>query len=146
MRTSISPRSRARSIRRRATSSATRRWCGSLSRRGRSHVVGILLPDIENAVFPPIIRGIEERLAAEGYAALIANAAGSAADRERVLEQMFERQVDGLVVATASRDDQVVRRCILEHVPVVLVNRSEDHRLAPEVVNDDFYSMQIDRK
>jgi LacI family transcriptional regulator len=110
---------------------------------GRSHVVGILLPDIENAVFPPIIRGIEERLAAEGYAALIANAAGSAADRERVLEQMFERQVDGLVVATASRDDQVVRRCILEHVPVVLVNRSEDHRLAPEVVNDDFYSMQM---
>ena len=61
---------------------------------GRSHVVGILLPDIENAVFPPIIRGIEERLAAEGYAALIANAAGSAADRERVLEQMFERQVE----------------------------------------------------
>jgi len=110
---------------------------------GRSHVVGVLLPDIENAVFPPIVRGIEERLATEGYAVLIANAAGSAADRERVLEQMFERQVDGLVVATASRDDQVVRRCILEHVPVVLVNRSEDHRLAPEVVNDDFYSMQM---
>jgi len=110
---------------------------------GRSHVVGVLLPDIENAVFPPIIRGIEELLAAEGYAVLIANAAGSPADRERVLEQMFSRQVDGLVVATASRDDQVVRRCILEHVPVVLVNRSEDHRLAAEVVNDDFYSMQM---
>lgn len=110
---------------------------------GRSHVVGILLPDIENAVFPPMVRGIEERLAKEGYAVLIANAAGSAADRERVLEQMFGRQVDGLVVATASRDDQVVRRCALEHVPVVLVNRSEEHRLAPEVVNDDFYSMQM---
>jgi len=110
---------------------------------GRSHVVGVLLPDIENAVFPPIVRGIEERLAQEGYAVLIANAAGTPADRERVLEQMFERQVDGLVVATASRDDQVVRRCILEHVPVVLVNRSEDHRLASEVVNDDFYSMQM---
>lgn len=110
---------------------------------GKSHVVGVLLPDIENAVFPPIVRGLEERLSSEGYAVLIANAAGSAGDRERVLEQMFERQVDGLVVATASRDDQVVRRCILEHVPVVLVNRAEDHRLAPEVVNDDFYSMQL---
>ncbi len=111
--------------------------------RGRSQVIGVLLPDIENAVFPPIIRGVEERLAAEGYAVLIANAAGPAADRERILEQMFERQVDGLVVATASRDDQLVRRCILEHVAVVLVNRSEDHRQAPEVVNDDFYSMQL---
>jgi LacI family transcriptional regulator len=110
---------------------------------GRSKVIGVLLPDIENAVFPPIIRGIEERLSAEGYAVLIANAAGSATDRERVLEQMLERQVDGLVIATASRDDQLVRRCILEHVPVVLVNRSEEHRLAPEVVNDDGYSMQL---
>jgi LacI family transcriptional regulator len=48
-----------------------------------------------------------------------------------------------LVVATARRDDQVVRRCILEHVPVVLVNRSDDHLQAPEVVNDDIYSMQL---
>jgi len=110
---------------------------------GRSHVIGVLLPDIENAVFPPIVRGIEERLAADGYAVLIANAGGVAADRERILEQMFARQVDGLVVATASRDDQVVRRCILENVPVVLVNRGEEHRLAPEVINDDFYSMQL---
>lgn len=111
--------------------------------RGRSQVIGIILPDIENSVFPPIVRGMEERLALAGYAVLIANAAGAAVDRERVLEQMFERQVDGVVVATASRDDQMVRRCILEQIPVVLVNRSEEHRLAPEVVNDDFHSMQL---
>jgi LacI family transcriptional regulator len=111
--------------------------------RGRSQVVGVLLPDIENAVFPPIVRGIEEQLSAHGYAVLIANAAGNAAERERILEQMFGRQVDGLIVATATRNDQLVRRCILEQVPVVLVNRAEDHRLAPEVVNDDFYSMQL---
>jgi LacI family transcriptional regulator len=37
----------------------------------------------------------------------------------------------------------VVRRCILEQVPVVLVNRGEDHRLAPEVVNDDLHSMYL---
>jgi LacI family transcriptional regulator len=109
--------------------------------RGRSQIIGVLLPDIENAVFPPIVCGIEERLAAAGYAVLIADASGTASDRERILEQMFGRQVDGLVVATASREDQVVRRCILEQVPVVLVNRGEDHRLAPEVVNDDLHSM-----
>jgi LacI family transcriptional regulator len=111
--------------------------------RGRSQVIGVMIPDIENSVFPPIIRGLEERLAGQGYAVLVANAAGSSADHERVLEQMFEHQVDGLVTATARRDDQVVRRCILEHVPVVLVNRSDDHLQAPEVVNDDVYSMQL---
>jgi LacI family transcriptional regulator len=111
--------------------------------RGRSQVIGVMIPDIENTVFPPIIRGLEERLTVNGYAVLVANAAGSVADHERVLEQMFEHQVDGLALATARRDDQIVRRCILEHMPVVLVNRSDDHLQVPEVVNDDLYSMQL---
>jgi LacI family transcriptional regulator len=110
---------------------------------GQSKVVGILVPDIENPVFPPIIRGIEEQLAAEGFGVLIANTVGPSHEQERVLEQMFSRQVDGLILATAARQDPLVRRCILEGVPVVLVNRGEDGGKVPEVVNDDFLSMRL---
>lgn len=115
----------------------------SALRGGRSKVIGVLLPDIENPVFPPMIRGIEEFLAAEGFAVLIANALGTPKDQERVLEQMFARQVDGLVLATASRQDALVQRCILEKVPVVLVNRAEEGSRVPEVINDDFLSMKL---
>lgn len=115
----------------------------SALRGGKSKVIGVLLPDLENPVFPPMIRGIEAQLAAEGFAVLIANAAGTPKDQERVLEQMFSRQVDGLVLATATRQDSLVRRCILEGVPVVLVNRAEEGGHVPEVVNDDFLSMKL---
>jgi LacI family transcriptional regulator len=106
-------------------------------------VVGVCLPDIENPVFPPIVRGIEEELAAGGYGVLIANTVGTLKDQERMLEQMLERQVDGLILATAARHDPLVRRCILDGVPVVLVNRAEEGGQVPEVVNDDFLSMKL---
>lgn len=115
----------------------------SALRHGQSRVIGICLPDIENPVFPPIIRGIEEELAADGYGALIANTAGTPKDQERVLEQMLARRVDGLVLATAARHDPLVRRCMLDGMPVVLVNRAEEGGQVPEVVNDDFLSMQL---
>jgi LacI family transcriptional regulator len=115
----------------------------SALRGGRSRVIGICLPDIENPVFPPIVRGIEEELSAEGYGVLIANVTGTMKDQERMLEQMLERRVDGLVLATAARHDPLVRRCILDRVPVVLVNRAEEGRQVSEVVNDDFLSMQL---
>ncbi|MFC3107274.1 LacI family DNA-binding transcriptional regulator [Undibacterium arcticum] len=115
----------------------------SALRGGKSKVIGVLLPDIENPVFPPMVRGIEAQLAAEGFSVLIANAVGTPKDQERVLEQMFSRQVDGLVLATAARHDSLVRRCILEGVPVVLVNRAEEGGHVPEVVNDDFLSMKL---
>ncbi|QBR01982.1 LacI family DNA-binding transcriptional regulator [Paraburkholderia pallida] len=112
-------------------------------RGGQSRVIGVCLPDIENPVFPPIVCGITEALAAEGYGVLIANIVGKVKDQERLIEQMLERRVDGLVLATAARQDPLVRRCILDGVPLVLVNRGEDGGQVPEVVNDDFLSMRL---
>ncbi|MCG5078181.1 LacI family DNA-binding transcriptional regulator [Paraburkholderia tagetis] len=112
-------------------------------RGGRSRVIGVCLPDIENPVFPPIVCGIEEALAAEGYGVLISNIAGKPKDQERLIEQMLERQVDGLVLATAARQDPLVQRCLRDGIAVVLVNRGIDCGQAPEVVNDDFLSMRL---
>src|SRR6202012_1400818 len=42
-------------------------------RTRRSNTIGVLIPDLNNPLFPPIIRGIEDRLAEHGYVALIGN-------------------------------------------------------------------------
>ena len=39
----------------------------SALRTGRSHTIGVLVPDITNPVFPPILQGIEASAAARGY-------------------------------------------------------------------------------
>src|SRR5260370_21198747 len=40
-----------------------------------SHTVGVLIPDLHNPLFPPIVRGLQDRLAAAGYVVPIANTA-----------------------------------------------------------------------
>ena len=42
-------------------------------RTRRSMTIGVVVPDITNAVFPPILRGIEDTLTPRGYIAMIAN-------------------------------------------------------------------------
>src|SRR5260370_35188802 len=47
-------------------------------RTRRSHTVGGLIPDLNNPIFPPIVRGLEDKLAAPGYVALLGNAESDA--------------------------------------------------------------------
>src|ERR1700729_446996 len=46
-------------------------------RTRRSHTIGVLIPDLNNPLFPPIIRGIEDRLGEDGYVGLIGNNDGA---------------------------------------------------------------------
>jgi len=92
-------------------------------RTRRSHTVGVLIPDLTNPLFPPIVRGIEDRLAADGYVALIGNT-DSDDDRERlVFERMRARHVDGFVCATAHLSSPLLAEAASAGIPVVLVNR-----------------------
>jgi LacI family transcriptional regulator len=109
----------------------------------RSRTVGVLVPDITNPVFPPIIRGIEDALAEAGYTAILANTDNDAGRERVILENMFARRVDGLILATARRRDPVVERCIAEDLPVVLINRMVDSGAVSWVVNDDAFGVQL---
>jgi LacI family transcriptional regulator len=77
-------------------------------RTSRSGTIGVILPDITNPIFPPICRGIEDELAKRGMLPLIANAAGTAERKRFVVDQMVGRRVDGLILATAERNDPVL--------------------------------------
>jgi LacI family transcriptional regulator len=103
----------------------------------------VLLPDLANPVFAPILGGIEGLLASLGYSALVAHAP---ADQERqiaIVEQLITRRVDGLILATARRSDPVLTHCLEAGTPTVLVNRAEDGARAPSVVSDDAGGMRL---
>jgi LacI family transcriptional regulator len=114
-------------------------------RTRNSMTVGVVLPDINNPVFPPILEGIEAVLSAERYVAIVANAGSEAEHQRLVVERLLARQVDGLILATATRRDSIVDFCLKAGAPVVVVNRSEaggDHRVS-SVVSDDARGMKL---
>jgi LacI family transcriptional regulator len=103
----------------------------------RSYTIGVLIPDITNPLFPPILRGIEDRLEHAGYTSLIVNTDNAAERERRQLEAMRARQVDGFISATARLDRQVLAEIAAGNIPLVLVNRSlEDGSIPAVTVND----------
>lgn len=112
-------------------------------RTRRSNIVGVMLPDISNPVFPPILLGIEEALRKQGYVAIVANAGEDRAQQRFVVDQLLARQVDALILATATRDDAMLDYCLTSRVPVVTVNRGEDRNRVSSVVNDEVDGMRL---
>jgi LacI family transcriptional regulator len=103
----------------------------------RSYTVGVLIPDITNPLFPPILRGIEDRLDDAGYTALIVNTDNDAERERSHLEAMYTRQVDGFISATARLDREVLAAVAGSGTPLVLVNRSFEDGSVPAVTVDD---------
>ena len=110
---------------------------------GRSKTVGVMLPDITNPVFPPILRGIEDALDAEGYFALLANTARRDGAAQAAVERMQAQRVEGFLIATAVRDDAWLDTLRAGGAAIVLVNRTDGRGLLPAVVSDDMLGMRL---
>jgi LacI family transcriptional regulator len=109
----------------------------------RSYTVGVLIPDLTNPLFPPIIRGIEDRLGDAGYTLLTVNTDNDA-DRERSrVEALLARQVDGFISATARLDLTLLAEIASGGVPVILVNRSLEDGTLPAVTVDDHQGIAL---
>ena len=93
-------------------------------RTRRSHTIGVLIPDLNNPLFPPIVRGLEDRLAKHGYVALIGNTDGDSKRERMVFDQMRARHVDGFVLATATLHNPILAEAAEADLPVVLMNRT----------------------
>lgn len=102
----------------------------------RSLTVGVLIPDLTNPLFPPIIRGIDDVLHDYAYSSLVGYSDEQAARARHYLERFQQRGVDGVIIATAKRSDPAVDSLTARNMPVVLVNRRTDDDAAASVTVD----------
>jgi LacI family transcriptional regulator len=103
----------------------------------RSMTVGVLIPDLTNPLFPPIVLGIEDRLTRDGYTPLLVNTGSDAARERASIDAMLARQVDGFIAATARLDSEPLADVIAGGLPVVLVNRTFEDGSIPACTVDD---------
>jgi len=104
----------------------------------RSNTLGMLVPDITNPFFPPIIRGAEEAARQRGYELVLCNTDDVPERETASLRVLRERQADGLLIATSRMADATVAALRRERFPFVLVNRGSRVAadLAVEVDNE----------
>lgn len=108
----------------------------------RTMTLGLVIPNLAYPVNAEIIRGAERRAAAAGYVVLLADSEEFLQAGEAFERLLRERRVDGLLIASASTDEEVVRALARAGLPFVLVNRRVT-RVGPSVTVDDAQGMKI---
>lgn len=112
-------------------------------RTSRSMSIGVMIPDITNTMFPPIVRGIESVLEPLGYASILVNTDDVLAREQRLIEVLRERGVDGIISVAAHRDDPAISEIFSQGTPVVTLNRRLDRSLVPFVVHDNEFGISL---
>jgi LacI family transcriptional regulator len=106
-------------------------------RTSRSSSIGVVVPDLTNPLFPPIVRGIEDALAPHGYVLLIVNTDNDPEHEDRLIASLRSRSIDGLILATARLGHPLLRVPATAGFPVVLANRRTEGAPFPSVTADE---------
>lgn len=114
----------------------------SALKRNRSYAVGVLIPDLMNPIFPPIIRGIQDTMEAAGYMLITSNTDDTRKKEWEALRMMRGRSIEGIIIATARREDPIVDECIRSEIPFVLINRTVDRGEVSAVINDEEHGIR----
>ncbi|MDU8913752.1 LacI family DNA-binding transcriptional regulator [Aestuariicoccus sp. MJ-SS9] len=104
--------------------------------------IGLIVHDMNDPVYPPILSGIESVMSPDGYAVLVGNT-GYGVDAELdLVNRMASRLVDGIFLATTRLKDPAVERCEQLGIPLVSVLRQTASGHTPAVMNDCFWGME----
>ncbi len=103
----------------------------------RTLTLGMIVPDIANPFFPPIIKGAEDAARERGYNLVLCNTGESTEREATYLRVLRERQVDGVLIASSRMTAATITRLRHDAFPFVLVNRAARSRDDLAVVVDN---------
>jgi DNA-binding LacI/PurR family transcriptional regulator len=79
----------------------------------RSSAIGLVVPDISNPYYPPLVRGVEDVASSHGYRVVLCNTDRDPAKISGYLDTLIKSRVDGIVVAGGGWADLPDRTAVL---------------------------------
>jgi DNA-binding LacI/PurR family transcriptional regulator len=102
---------------------------------GKSRIIGLVVAYLENQFYPDVLEKLSNALQKQGYHVLIFMASQTAGNIDKVVEEILDFQVDGIVAASVAMSSDLSKRCRNSGVPMVLFNRSQDDPLMSAVTS-----------
>jgi LacI family transcriptional regulator len=112
-------------------------------RTSRSHLVGMVVPDITNPLFSLMLRGAAQVLTAAGYTVVLSDTDNDT-DRQRTqIESLVARGADGFILTTAEWNDPLLDDLDASGITAVLANRNTAHGRWAYVGSDERAGIEI---
>ena len=111
-------------------------------RRRSAGLIGLVIPELTNPIFPAFAQVIEQVLAGYGYTPVLCTQMPGGATEDELVEQLEERGVNGIVFlsglhADTTADASRYARLVEKKIPFVLINGFNEKINAPFVSPDD---------
>lgn len=103
---------------------------------GKTNAIGVVVPDITNAFYPEVIRGVEVTAQKAGYSVLLCDSNEDPHREEEHLNTLFSRRVDGVLLACCA-DSTAYGNTFRGRFPVVFVDRVPPMMLEGTVASDN---------
>jgi DNA-binding LacI/PurR family transcriptional regulator len=105
---------------------------------GKSRIIGLVVAYLDNQFYPVALERLSNALQARGYRILIFTAANATDGVEKLVQDLMDYQVDGIIAASVSMSSTLADRARARGIPVVLFNRGQDARGFSNVTSDNF--------
>ena len=110
-------------------------------------LVGVVVPELDNPIFPALAQALEARLAGAGYTCVL-GCATQVVDELEYLGTLVERGVAGIIMvsgrhADTDGDHSAYRELIAQGIPMVFVNGYSAEVPAPFVSCDDRHAAAL---
>ncbi len=112
-------------------------------RTKQTNMAAIVVPDLANPLFGPIVQGLENALREQQMLCLVVQTPADPSKRRELVVALANRHVSGLLILAAESDDPMLEIAKLRHLPTVLVNRGTGDRQFSSVVSDDAESVRL---
>lgn len=107
-------------------------------RRGHSHCLGFILPDLENPSYARLAKLLEQKARAAGYQLLIASSDDNPDSERQLIELFRSRRCAALIVASClPQDDPLYPALVAGGLPIIAVDRALSAQHIRSVVSDD---------
>jgi len=111
-------------------------------RRKNAALIGLILPELTNPIFPAFAQVIETALSRHGFTPVLCTQTPGGVHEDDYTQMLLERGVSGIVFvsglhADSAADHQRYRNLLDRGLPIVLVNGFADDVDAPYVSTDD---------
>ncbi|WP_019813308.1 LacI family DNA-binding transcriptional regulator [Saccharomonospora saliphila] len=118
------------------------------SRRRSAGLIGLIIPELDNPIFPAFAQVIDRTLTMRGYTSVLCTQSPGGATEDELIEALTERGVSGIVFVSGLHADTTARhdrytRLIESGVPVVFVNGFAPGVRAPFFSDDDAGAVEL---
>jgi DNA-binding LacI/PurR family transcriptional regulator len=106
-------------------------------KNSRTHVIGVVLPDLANPIYVDLLDAIEEEAARQGYLTLLARAEGLLTNPEAIPRLVHEGRVDGVIIqASDGLGADALTGLTGGSTPAVFVNSSHPRESGSVLLDD----------